>query len=118
MPPHSAVWGVAFPSRIARAIPLQRCGTGTGGLHFHFRTKAPCTGINSAVRRGMTFSLRTKESCHYYRVEGEGGVYTLPCMAGRSRMIIGPSHPYNAGDGARRVFTDLADTACTKREAP
>ena len=29
-------------------------------------------------------------------------------MHGRTRITIDPRYPYNAGDGARRVFTDQA----------
>ena len=37
---------------------------------------------------------------------------------GRSRMTTGPRIPLLCRDGARRVFIDQADIACTKREAP
>ena len=48
----------------------------------------------------------------------DGGV--LHIMHCRSRMRDRrPSHPdVQCRDGARRVFTDRADSACTKREAP
>ena len=38
-------------------------------------------------------------------------------MRARSRTTSRPSHPYKCRDGARRVFTDQADTARTNREA-
>ena len=41
--------------------------------------------------------------------------YVLDLMHGRSRMTLVSLH---CRDGACRVFTDLADIACTKREAP
>ena len=38
-------------------------------------------------------------------------------MHSRSLKTIDPSHSYTtSGDRARRVFTDQADVACTKRE--
>ena len=48
----------------------------------------------------------------------EGGdVVTV--MHGRSHIYDRrPSHPYKCRDGARRVFTDHADIAWTKREMP
>ena len=47
---------------------------------------------------------------------GGGGVYSI-FMHGRSRMTIDP-HILQCRDGACRVFTDQADIASTKREAP
>ena len=49
---------------------------------------------------------------YYHKVE------CAHVMHGRTRITIDPRYPYNAGDGARRVFTDQADIACTKRKAP
>ena len=40
-------------------------------------------------------------------------------MRGRNRMTINPRIPtVQCRDGARRVFTNQADIACPKREAP
>ena len=44
---------------------------------------------------------------------GGGGVHSISCMG-----VVVPSHPLQCRDGARRVFTDQADIARTKREAP
>ena len=44
-----------------------------------------------------------------------GGVLII--MHGRNRMTIDPRVP-TMRKGARRVFTDQADIACTEREAP
>ena len=40
----------------------------------------------------------------------------LDIMHGRSRKTINPRipNPYNAGDGARQVFTDQADIAASR----
>ena len=51
-----------------------------------------------------------------YRSARGGGVLDL--MHGRSHMSIDPLASLQYWDGARRVFTEQADVACTKREAP
>ena len=49
---------------------------------------------------------------------GEGGGGTQFVMAWPLSYGHRPSHAYNAGTEHIRVFTDQADVACTKREAP
>ena len=49
-------------------------------------------------------------------VLGGGGGGCTQFVHGRSRMTIDPRTLCR--EGARRVFTNQADIACTKREAP
>ena len=50
---------------------------------------------------------------------GEGGIGVYSVCAWPSSYDHRPSHPYYlCRDGARRIFTNQADIACTKRKVP
>ena len=72
-------------------------------------------GVLVALAARARSALTGKE----VRARWGGGVWGGNHVHDRSLSDHRPSHPYKqCPGGAPRAFTDHADTACTKREAP
>ena len=78
-------------------------------------------GLRSLVIQ-KTFQTKTATSVVARLGGGSGGAGggrgCTQFVHGRSRMTRGPRIPAMGRDGARRVFTNQAVTACAKSEAP
>ena len=96
---------------------LPRCSNSSAARDHFQNGRKRC----NSTRREQTRQQETRKEKIFRSLdrEGEGSGGCTLCQApGRSRVDHRPSRPYKSRDAARRVFTDQADIACTKHEAP
>ena len=91
--------------------------------HAWRRSRVSCVlNVRDQCPDGYSFRGRLqnkdRQQCPSFSWSGGGGWGVLDIMHGCSRMTIDPRIPTMPGRGARRVFIDQADVACTRHEAP
>ena len=120
-----------LPARLSQRYGATVVRANSGGSRTRCRSRPPCGGARprllSTVRPGLPHGdkeedasgqKRRRYSSQVGRIKREGGSGVVITVHGCSRMTIDPRTPTMPGRRARRVFTDQAGIASTKREAP